>query len=526
MRPVLTSTEMRVADRATIDEIGLPGVVLMENAGAAVARVVDETVPAPGRILVLCGKGNNGGDGFVVARRLLERGPRVVLLARRTEVMGDARTHLDALLRAGAEVEEAHDEVAWSRCRDAVWEADVIVDAMLGTGLERAPRGIPALVVSEVVEAREAGVPVIAVDLPSGLPSDSGEVDWPSVVASTTVTFAALKCGHVLSPACERAGSVVVVDIGIPRTRIDAVKPSCFLLEDEDARRAFLGRAISSHKGNSGRVLVVAGSVGKTGAACLAAEAALRAGAGLVTIATARSAQAVVAAACREIMTEGLAETERGRIAAEALEEAVALAAANDVVVLGPGLGTDESTRRFVQEFVAACPVPIVVDADGLNALAGAGGVATEGSLWKRSQTTIVTPHPGEAARLLGSSPAEVQMRRLESARALARLTNATVVLKGYRTVVACPDGSAAVNPTGNPGLATAGTGDVLAGIVGATAARCDPWLAAYAAVFVHGRAADLVTEHQGQTGLLASDLLSALPGAIDSLGREAPCVR
>ncbi len=380
----------------------------------------------------------------------------------------------------GGSIEEAADESAWDSWSEAIWDADVIVDAVLGTGLDRAPHGVAALAIDAMVEAREAGVPVIAVDLPSGLPSDTGAVDWPTVVASRTVALRrpqALSCArprlraggrrrrgrHRHSPGVHRSRGGLPVSSSTTRTRRDA----------------FPARAVSLHKGEAGRVLLVAGSVGKTGAACLAAEAALRAGAGLVTVATARSAQASVAAACREVMTEGLPETDRGRIAKEALPTAFELAAASDVVVIGPGLGTDESTRGFVREFLRACPVPLVVDADGLNGLAGSEGVATDPLAWKRASATIVTPHPGEAARLLGRRVAEVQARRLESARELGRLTGATVVLKGYRTVIVRPDGRAAVNPTGNPALATAGTGDVLAGIVGATAARCEPWLAA-----------------------------------------------
>jgi ADP-dependent NAD(P)H-hydrate dehydratase / NAD(P)H-hydrate epimerase len=506
--PVLTAAEMRDADRRTIEEIGLPGAVLMENAGSAVARVIEERFPAARRPFILCGKGNNGGDGFVAARRLMARHPVTVLLGSRADVRGDALLHLGVLERSGGQVQETPDAASWASTFGHAAESDVIVDALLGTGLRQEPTGLAARAIADVAAwSRARGTPVVAVDVPSGLPSDSGEVGWPTVEAAVTVTFAAAKYGHVLPPACDRVGELLVADIGIPAS---ALHPRLWLLEPADVWAVYPPRPASAHKGTFGHVLVVAGSIGKTGAAVLSAGAALVAGAGLVTVATAEPAVPLVAQARAELMTEALPVSASGGLDREAVARALALAKERDAVVLGPGLGQHHSTQEFVREFVRRCPSPMVVDADGLNALAG-GRERPERI--RREAPTVLTPHPGEMARLSGASTQEVQRRRLEAARALSLETGAVVVLKGQRTIVANPDGRAAVNPTGNPGLATGGTGDVLAGIVGALLARgSEPWPAACAAVHLHGSAGDRARERRGEESLLAGDLLDAIP--------------
>jgi ADP-dependent NAD(P)H-hydrate dehydratase / NAD(P)H-hydrate epimerase len=513
--PVLTADEMRRADRHAIDEIGLPAPVLMENAGAAVARLVDERFPRARRVVVLCGRGNNGGDGFVVARRL---GPRaeVLLLGEREGVGGEALVHLRACERSGGRVRVAGDPTAWGTASRSIEEADLIVDAVLGTGLRKAPVGLPAAAIAAIVSRFEAGVPVVAVDLPSGLPSDGGAIDWPAARATVTVTFAAPKRGHVLPPACDHVGDLVVADIGIGASSLAAASPSLFLLDDEDAAAAFPRRRRDAHKGDFGHVLVVAGSVGKAGAAVLAAGGALRSGCGLVTVATPGPCLAVVAAARAEAMTEPLPATAGGGLDETALGRLLELAATRDAVVIGPGLGQDEATRALVRAFVRACPVPLVVDADGLNALAGDLGAL------RREPPTILTPHPGEMARLTGRRTGEVQRERPEAAVGLARETGAIVVLKGERTLVAEPSGRAAIAAVGNPGLATGGTGDVLAGVVGSLLARHGALLSATAAVVVHGRAGDIAARVRGEEGLTAGDVVDALPAAIESLSRAA----
>jgi hydroxyethylthiazole kinase-like uncharacterized protein yjeF len=513
--PVLTADEMRRADRHAIDEVGLPGTVLMENAGAAVARLVDERFPRARRVVVLCGRGNNGGDGFVVARRLGARA-EALLLGGREGVKGDALIHLLACERSGGRVSVAGDSAGWAAALKDLEEADAIVDAVLGTGLRQAPTGLPAAAIAAILGRLDAGVPVVAVDLPSGLPSDGGAVDWPAARATVTVAFAAPKRGHVLAPACDHVGELVVADIGIGAVSLAAGSPSLFLLEDEDAAGAFPRRRRGAHKGNFGHLLIVAGSVGKAGAAVLAAGGALRSGCGLVTVATPEPCLPIVAAARAEAMTEPLPATAAGGIAESALPRLLDLAAARDAVVIGPGLGQDPGTRALVRAFVRACPVPLVIDADGLNALAPAGGEAGDLGALRRGTPTILTPHPGEMARLVGRRAGEVQRERPETAVSLARATGAIVVLKAE------PNGRAAIAATGNPGLATGGTGDVLAGVVGSLLARHGALLSATAAVVVHGRAGDLVARERGEEGLTAGDVVDALPAAIESLRRGA----
>ena len=516
MRPVLTAKQMREADRFTIEEIGLPGVVLMENAGAAVADVIRDRYPGARRVALFCGKGSNGGDGLVVARRLLERNPLVILACARAELKGDSRVHLEAFERAGGAVVEAAGAEDWRTLVPGLARADLIVDALLGTGLKRQPEGVMAGAIAAIRSLAKDGVPVVAVDLPSGVPSDGGEMSWPAVEAAVTVTFVAPKYGHVLPPACDHVGDLLVADIGIPAAAAARTLPTLWLLEAADAAAPFPRRSRAAHKGDFGHVLVIGGSPGKTGAAVLAASGAFAAGAGLVTIATATSSLPLVVAAARpEVMTEGLTSSPAGPLDRSAAARALALAASRDAVVLGPGLGADPATQAFVREIVRECPAPIVVDADALNALSGGLG----GDFVRRERPTVLTPHPGEMARLVGSTPAEVQQHRLETARNAAASTGAVVVLKGQRTLIAEGDGRAAVNPTGNPGMATAGSGDVLAGIVGALLARgTDAWAAATSAVYVHGAAGDEAASRRGEESLTASDLIAALPAVLRSL--------
>jgi NAD(P)H-hydrate epimerase len=518
MIPVLTAAEMREADRRTI-EAGLPGAVLMENAGAAVAEVVRARYRGS-KPLILCGKGNNGGDGFVVARRLYDLDPVVVLVGARGEVKGDALLHLVAFERRGGRVAEVRDTGAWEGIQGDVRRAGVVVDALLGTGLREEPAGLVAEVIEDVNAWTGVGAtPVVAVDVPSGVSSDTGEVAWETLSAAVTVTFGAPKVGHVLPPACDRCGTLIVADIGIPASLLAPPEQNLFLLEASDVAARYEKRPPSAHKGDYGHVLVVAGSVGKTGAAVLAATGALRAGVGLVTVATPAPALPIVAASRPEVMTEALPATAAGTFDAGGVERALELAAARDAVVLGPGLGLDPATRAFVRAFVLQCAVPLVVDADGLNALAPTPETPNTASLLRRAAPTVVTPHPGEMARLVVRKVADVQAARLATARGFAADTGAIVVLKGQRTIVAHPDGRAAVNPTGNPGLATGGTGDVLAGTIGALLARgADAWRAAGACAYLHGHAGDRAAARLGEESLIAGDLLDELPAALRSL--------
>jgi NAD(P)H-hydrate epimerase len=522
MIPVLTSEEMREADRRTIEEVGLPGVVLMENAGAAVAAAVGRLWPRARRVVVLCGKGNNGGDGFVTARRLAALGPRVFLVGEREAVRGDARVHLEAFTRGGGEVVPLASAEEWrARALPEVRKAEVVVDAMLGTGLKAGAAGLVAQAIRDAEAARrEAGFAVVAVDVPSGLCADGEAGAEPVLRATATVTFAAPKPAHVLPPGCELVGEMTVAEIGIPDKLLRSLA-RLHLLEPADVAAAFPGRRAEAHKGDFGHVLVVGGVLGKTGAAVLAAGAAGRSGDGLVSVATGPAALPIVAAAQAEVMTEPLPVDAEGGLATDAAGRILALMEARDALVLGPGLGQAASTRACVAELLRRCPRPLVVDADGLNVLAPLAPGAAEA--WDRGRALVLTPHPGEMARLLGCATADVLARRLPAARELAAATGAVVVLKGRRTLVAAPDGTAAVNPTGNPGMATGGTGDVLAGMVGALLARGLPaFAAAAAAVFLHGRAGDLAAGAHAPESLLAGDVLATIGAAIASVrGRD-----
>ena len=516
MRPVLTAQQMREADRQTIEEVGLPAAVLMENAGAAVADLVRDRYPRARRVVVFCGAGNNGGDGFVAARRLLGRETLVLLAAKRAGVTGDARLHLDAYERSGGALVEAGGADEWRSLVPGLARADLVVDALLGTGMARRPEGAVASAIAAIRSLASDGVPVVAVDLPSGIPADGQALDWPSVAATVTVAFGALKYGHVLSPGCDHVGELVVADIGIPASAIARAGATLWLLEPADAAAAYPRRARGAHKGDLGHVLVIAGSPGKTGAAVLAASGALAGGAGLVTIATASSAlPMVIAAAPPEIMTEALTSSSAGPLDRPAAMRALALAETRDDVVLGPGLGADPAAQAFIRELVRECPRPIVIDADGLNAL----GADFAADFTRRDRATVLTPHPGEMARLLGSTAADVQRQRVDSARRLAAATGAVVVLKGQGTLIADAFGRVAVNPTGNPGMASGGTGDVLAGMTGALLARgVDPWTAATAAGYVHGAAGDEAARQVGEDSLTASHLIAAIPAALRAL--------
>jgi len=511
--PLATADEMRRADRRATERYGVPSLLLMENAGRGAVDALERVLGPVGRrrVAVLCGKGNNGGDGFVVARHLLGRGARVSawLVGRASEVQGDARVNLDALRRAGESVVEAVEPSGdtFGRLRADLGDADIIVDALLGTGVRGPATGAIAAAI-EAINAAER--PVCALDLPSGLPSDGEGPTGPVVRAHVTVTFGLPKLGLVLPAGTTYAGRVEIADLGIPRAWLGEGVLTA-LLEAADIRATFPLRPVDAHKGTYGHLLVVAGSVGRTGAAVLACLGALRAGTGLVTCATPGSQQPVVAAQLSEAMTEPLPETAARTLSAKAVERIVELLSRMDAVALGPGLGLDPETQAAVQTLVRDVERPMVVDADALTALAGHPRACRDAPAPR-----LLTPHPGEAARLLGCGIAEVQADRVASARRLAAESGAVVALKGARTVVADPDGRATLNPTGNPGMATGGTGDVLTGVAGGLLAQgVAPAAALSAAVYLHGLAGDLAAEMRGEPGLVASDVADAIPAAI-----------
>ena len=502
MRPVLTAAEMRAVDSATT-ELGIPGIVLMENAAHRVMEVIEKWF-APldeQRIVVICGKGNNGGDGLAIARQLHTRyRPKsldVVLAADPDELRGDAATNLAMLRACGC---------AFSReISERMGTASLVIDALLGTGLDGPVRGAAL----ETIRRMNTAFPlakVAAVDLPSGIGSDSGRLTGEYVRADFTVTFTAWKMAHVMAPACGAMGAMSLGAIGSPEHLME----SCRLrvTGPEDFRPLFVPRPRDSNKGNFGHALVVAGSRGRTGAAAMCGLAVLRAGAGLATVATAESALAQIAGYAPELMTDALLETAGGGIADQEIETGK-----KSVVAIGPGLGTESPTVELVRRMFRECPVPMVVDADALNALAGTD--------WRGGgHLRVLTPHPGEMARLTGETISEVQGDRLGCARGLARERQAVVVLKGERTLIALPDGRVWVNTTGSPAMATGGTGDVLTGMITGMLAQFPktPELAVAAAVYLHGRAGELGGAKLTEQAFLASDLLRFLPDAIHDL--------
>ncbi len=508
---VLNAAQMREADRRTIEDIGIPSLVLMENAGRQVVAAM-EAVHGDLQehiVAVLCGRGNNGGDGFVIARTLLQRGVdvSVFLAGRVADVRGDARVNLEILGRLGLTVVEIDDSQAWELHFSEVSNCTLIVDAIFGTGLNAPLSGLLETVVADV---NASGIPVVAVDLPSGLSADSHEPMGESIVAGTTVTLAAPKLSLVLPPAETRAGDIVIADIGIPGEVVDALEgPRVDLLTRSAMRQLIEPRNPDTHKGDYGRVLIVAGSPGKTGAAHLSAMGALRSGAGLVTIATPSSCLPIVASMAPEYMTEAIDETPDG-LDPDAVDDL--LQSARDVLALGPGLGQAAGTRAFIQALVDRATLPLVIDADGLNAFAG----EPERLAGREGRDVIITPHPGEMARLVGMSIEEVQGHRLEVARTFATTHRVYVVLKGHRTLIATPEGTVFINPTGNPGMATGGTGDVLSGMLAAWVAQLlDAEAACKLAVYLHGMAGDLAEADEGEVGMTASDLAAHISDAI-----------
>ena len=509
---VLNTEQMREADRRTIDDIGIPSIVLMENAGRQAVAAMEAAFEdlAASRVAVVCGRGNNGGDGFVVARTLVQRGVEtsVFLLGSVAEVRGDARANLEVLGRLGMTVVEITNAQEWELNFTQISDCDLVVDAILGTGFRGKLSGLLETVVADV---NALGVPIVAIDLPTGISADTADVDGPAVEASMTVTLGAPKIPLVLPPADAHAGDLVIADIGIPLPLFDELEgPHLELLTREAMREIVPVRVADSHKGDFGRVLIVAGSLGRSGAAHLSALGALRSGAGLVTIATPRSCLPIVAAMAPEYMTEPLDETDAGTVDFSALDRVLDMKA--DVIAVGPGLGQAPATAAFVHGLLERTGVPVVVDADGLNAFAG----DPDRLMGRDEVPVVITPHPGEMARLLNVSAEALQRDRVRYAREFAAAHRVHVVLKGHRTVIATPDGRTFVNLTGNPGMATGGTGDLLTGMVAAWFAQLlDAEAACKLAVYLHGTAGDLAEADEGDVALVAGDIASRLGDAV-----------
>jgi NAD(P)H-hydrate epimerase len=519
---------MRQLDQQTIQEIGIPSTVLMENAGRTTFQILRQEFPdLDDPVVVLAGRGNNAGDGFVVARYLANAGIEVLvlLLAEKCQLSGDAKLNLDILEQLTIPVREITTEAALLEQIPLLEDASLLVDALLGTGLSS---GVKGLYRSAITLINDTPAPVLAIDIPSGLSADTGHPQGIAVIADVTVTYGWPKLGQILPPGRELVGRLWQVDISIPPahaniSRIELAAPG-------NLRHLLPYRLADSHKGDFGHLLVLAGSVGKTGAATLTGEAALRVGAGLVTVGVPASLNTILEIKLTEAMTQPLAEPDGVQaLGLRALEEIAAILPGKTALAVGPGLGTHSQTVHLVRQLVRRSTLPLVLDADGLNAVAH-----DLESIVEAHAPIIMTPHPGEMSRLLGRLTKDIQANRLDAALELAERTQAIVVLKGAQTIIANHEGRIVINSTGNPALAQGGTGDVLTGMIGGfLAQKVEPFDAACLGVYLHGLAADLRASCQGVCGMLAGELLEDLPEVIKAFlsgslpaTEEHPCYR
>jgi len=503
---LVTPEEMGVIDRTARERFGVPGIVLMENAARGLVDIIEDYFPLEGlRVLVVCGSGNNGGDGLAAARHLVIRGAEVktFLLGDSSRLKGDALTNARII---GIDSRRGLDRLIQD------FKPDVIIDAIFGTGFRGRPEGKYRKAISLI---NESDAFIVAVDIPSGVNGKDGTVEDVAVVADLTITMCLPKTGLFLYPGREYCGDLWVTDIGITPEMIGSGKTN--LIDDEEVRGIIPHRPPSGHKGTFGKVIVVAGSRGFSGAACLTASAALRMGAGLVLLGVPDGLIDVVEAKLTEVVKFSLPDTGRVTFSRKAVQPLLSRLKDASVLAIGPGISTDPETKEFLFRIIARSPVPMVIDADGVN------NIATEpGILKQRRAPIILTPHPGELSRLIKLSPAEINQNRIEIARGYARRYEVILVIKGAPTVVGSPQGEVWVNPTGNSGLASGGSGDVLTGMIGGLIAQgVDPYEAAKAGVYLHGLAADLALEEENEYSLIAGDLLRFIGPAIDKIFAE-----
>ncbi len=531
---VLTAAEMREVDRLTSERYATPSLQLMETAGRRVAdtcyHAMDRASAEPTKIAVLCGKGNNGGDGFVAARHLQSPGTKVTLylFSEPRDLHGDAATNFHRWTAIGNHVASITDETAWQTAWPEISNANVIVDAIFGTGFRGAASGVIAQAISAINRQSKNATAVwpaliLAVDTPSGLPSDGQPAEGPVLYAHKTVTFTAPKPGQLISRDSAAVGVLEVADIGSPSSLVEEIGRGLLRwVEPQEFAQLPLVRTVDSHKGLYGHALMVAGSLGKSGAAVMAAYAALRAGAGLVTVATPDLVLPIVASAHPEIMTETLAATPEGTAAMKNLahQRFESIAENKDVLALGPGLGLHPETQDFIRKVALQTELPLILDADGLNAFGGNADVLRD----RKTKFLAITPHPGEMARLLMCSTKDVQQDRVKTTQDAARRWNARVILKGSHTIIASPDGPIFVNTSGNPGLAKGGSGDVLTGVLAALTAqfKTADWARVLAlGVYLHGKAAEVAAKNTDESGLLATEVATAIPHARHQLLQE-----
>jgi hydroxyethylthiazole kinase-like uncharacterized protein yjeF len=515
---VLTSNQMKKIDRTAIEKIGILGPILMENAGLQIFKKLRERFPemSKEKIVIVSGKGNNGGDGFVVARHLYNHGadPEVLLLASKAEVRGDAAVNLKIAEKIGVKVSEICSPKDWSLQKGKILLGTVLVDAIFGTGLTKPVHGLQAKVIEHINKSKAYK---IAVDIPSGLSSDTFQIIGPCIKADLTVTLAAPKVAHIFPPAEEYVGELVVADISLPSFLFEDKNLKLELVEKATILPYFKKRKKDTHKGTYGHLFILSGSLGKTGAAVMAGKAALKMGAGLVTVGTPASCLPIVARSMIELMTEPLPETAEKTLSHEALRKVLGLLQGKDALMIGPGISTHKSTSELVFSLLPQINVPTVVDADALNILASKPEI-----IKALRQPAVLTPHPGEFARLLGLSTREVVARKLELAPQFAQEYGVYLVLKAYRTITASPDGRIFVNPTGNPGMATAGSGDVLSGMIASMIVQEKNLLeAVLAAVYIHGLSGDIGAKKLGEKALTAGDIIRYLPSGLRLLEHE-----
>lgn len=514
---VVTALEMRHIDEETIRNIGIPGIVLMENAGLSVVNVIEKYFRKSGtsKVSIFVGKGNNGGDGLVIARHLKNKGydVKIYLLSSSDKFQGDALINLQIVQNMGLNIETILSEIDLEYHKAEVANSDLIIDAIFGTGLAGPIKGVSAKVVNFL---NNTGLPIIAVDLPSGLDADTGKVEGECIKADVTVTMGLPKRGLLLYPGANFVGKIEIADIGIPSTVIELQDIKVNLLSTDNVGR-LPKRPSDSHKGNFGRVLVLGGSIGLTGASAMASESALRSGAGLVTLGIPKSLNPIMEVKLTEVMTLPLPETEEQTFSKKSYDNIMKIVNNFDVVVIGPGMSRNPETSSLIRELCKSINKPKVIDADGLNA------ISDDKSILKYiDNNTIFTPHPGEMARLIGGTISDVQSDRINVAQKFAINNNVILVLKGVPTVIAEPSGEVYLNITGNPGLASGGTGDVLTGIIaGFIAQGLALKSAAILGVYIHGFAGDLAKKELGEAGMVAGDVIRYIPKAIKYLNGE-----
>lgn len=506
---IVTSEEMQRVDKDAQTRYGISGLILMENAGIQTVRHIEEKYGElkKKRVIVVSGKGNNGGDGFVIARHAANRDAdvSVFLLADAKGISGDAKTNLVILKKMKVPV-----YTGISNLKGSLKESDLIVDAIFGTGLKTDVKGIYAKAIDLI---NKSGRPVIAVDIPSGIDADTGRIKGIAVKADATVIFGLPKIGHFIYPGAAHSGSLKIADISIPKTLTEKSLIKARLITRDHVKKILPVRRPDAHKGDFGHVFIIAGSPGLTGAAIMAGLSALRIGAGLVTLGIPEGLNNIFETRLTEAMTLPLPQTEEGTIAVSARTRILNFLKKADAVAIGPGLSQNRETAQLVRELMREVKIPIVIDADGINALSGHAEI-----LKKAKGAVVFTPHPGEMARLINSSAAEINKDRIGIARRFAQQYNIITVLKGAGTIIAEPSGFIYINSTGNPGMASGGTGDVLTGMIaGLIAQRCSPPDAAIAGVFLHGLAGDLAAKDRGEAGLIAGDVIEKIPEAIEN---------